>query len=243
MCNHGVFQVKSSISERKIRFLDWDTINLFRQAQSQAVMKISVFKATRNLCEIRLLRWDGSQVTIRRDCGLQLALLFSPFHGRRVAQFEVFTGRIRVIDLDRSVWVKEADLLAIPLIPEEAVDTVFAHSSRLSVHPPAPDADRHEIGKRDPGDTSRPGADISFSRKTMPESFYMSNMSPQTPPFNRDIWSKLEKHSCKQQCSTKSFPDAEDCSQNIRYLSRFSNDLQLQSTKITNILIGKYILK
>lgn len=38
-----------------------------------------------------------------------------------------------------------------------------------------------------------PAADMSFSGKTMSESFYMSNMSPQTPQFNRGIWSKLEK--------------------------------------------------
>ena len=36
-------------------------------------------------------------------------------------------------------------------------------------------------------------ADMSFSAKTMSESFYMSNMSPQAPQFNRGIWSKLEK--------------------------------------------------
>ena len=34
---------------------------------------------------------------------------------------------------------------------------------------------------------------MSFSGKTMSESFHMSNMSPQTPQFNRGIWSKLEK--------------------------------------------------
>ena len=38
-----------------------------------------------------------------------------------------------------------------------------------------------------------PAADMSFSAKTMSESFYMSNMSPQAPQFNRGIWSKLEK--------------------------------------------------
>ena len=38
-----------------------------------------------------------------------------------------------------------------------------------------------------------PAADMSFSGKTMSESFYMSNMSPQAPQFNRGIWSKLEK--------------------------------------------------
>ena len=36
-------------------------------------------------------------------------------------------------------------------------------------------------------------ADMSFSAKTMSESFFMSNMSPQKPQFNRGIWSRLEK--------------------------------------------------
>ena len=38
-----------------------------------------------------------------------------------------------------------------------------------------------------------PAADMSFSVKTMSESFYMSNMSPQAPQFNRGVWSRLEK--------------------------------------------------
>ena len=38
-----------------------------------------------------------------------------------------------------------------------------------------------------------PAADMAYSARTMSESFYMSNMSPQTPQFNRGIWSKLEK--------------------------------------------------
>ena len=38
-----------------------------------------------------------------------------------------------------------------------------------------------------------PAADMGYSDRTMSESFYMSNMSPQTPQFNRGIWSKLEK--------------------------------------------------
>lgn len=37
-----------------------------------------------------------------------------------------------------------------------------------------------------------PAADFSFSEKAMSESFYMSNMSPQTPGFNREIWQNLE---------------------------------------------------
>ncbi len=38
-----------------------------------------------------------------------------------------------------------------------------------------------------------PAADFAWSLETMKESFYMSNMSPQTPGFNRGIWKQLEE--------------------------------------------------
>jgi len=38
-----------------------------------------------------------------------------------------------------------------------------------------------------------PAKDFSFNTIAMSESFYMSNMSPQDPSFNRGIWGKLEK--------------------------------------------------
>lgn len=37
-----------------------------------------------------------------------------------------------------------------------------------------------------------PAADFSFSNTAMSESFYLSNMSPQFPSFNRGIWRNLE---------------------------------------------------
>lgn len=37
-----------------------------------------------------------------------------------------------------------------------------------------------------------PAADFSFNTTAMSESFYMSNMSPQNPSFNRGIWKNLE---------------------------------------------------
>ena len=37
-----------------------------------------------------------------------------------------------------------------------------------------------------------PAADFSFSETAMSQSFFMSNMSPQEPSFNRGIWRKLE---------------------------------------------------
>ena len=37
-----------------------------------------------------------------------------------------------------------------------------------------------------------PAADMAFSGQTMADSFFMSNMSPQKPAFNRGIWKDLE---------------------------------------------------
>lgn len=37
-----------------------------------------------------------------------------------------------------------------------------------------------------------PAGDFGFSHSAMSESFYMTNMSPQNPGFNRGIWKKLE---------------------------------------------------
>jgi endonuclease G, mitochondrial len=38
-----------------------------------------------------------------------------------------------------------------------------------------------------------PAADFSWSEKAMSESFFMSNMSPQKPSFNRGVWKNLEE--------------------------------------------------
>lgn len=38
-----------------------------------------------------------------------------------------------------------------------------------------------------------PAADMSWSSKSMEESFFYSNMSPQVPGFNRGIWKRLEE--------------------------------------------------
>jgi endonuclease G len=38
-----------------------------------------------------------------------------------------------------------------------------------------------------------PAADMSFDSQAMSETFYLSNMSPQVPAFNRGIWKKLEE--------------------------------------------------
>lgn len=48
-------------------------------------------------------------------------------------------------------------------------------------------------GKYDRGHLC-PAADMSFNAKAMSETFYMTNMSPQVPLFNRGIWKELEEH-------------------------------------------------
>ncbi|MFA5469019.1 MAG: DNA/RNA non-specific endonuclease, partial [Sphaerochaetaceae bacterium] len=39
-----------------------------------------------------------------------------------------------------------------------------------------------------------PAGDLSWSKESLSDSFYMSNMSPQVPAFNRGIWAKLESY-------------------------------------------------
>jgi len=57
------------------------------------------------------------------------------------------------------------------------------------------------VGSATPGDYTRsgydrghlaPAADMQWSAKAMTDSFYMSNMSPQTPTLNRDVWMRME---------------------------------------------------
>lgn len=38
-----------------------------------------------------------------------------------------------------------------------------------------------------------PAADANFDEKALKETFYFSNISPQTPSFNRSMWGKLER--------------------------------------------------
>jgi len=59
-----------------------------------------------------------------------------------------------------------------------------------------------ETGSSEPSDYKQtgydrghlaPAGDMAWSKETMRESFYMSNMSPQLPNFNRGIWKNLEE--------------------------------------------------
>ncbi|MCB1107344.1 MAG: DNA/RNA non-specific endonuclease [Chlamydiia bacterium] len=39
-----------------------------------------------------------------------------------------------------------------------------------------------------------PAGDVPFSKEALEETFYLSNICPQNPQFNRGVWKKLEQH-------------------------------------------------
>jgi endonuclease G len=66
----------------------------------------------------------------------------------------------------------------------------FRMESRLGIYSPR-DAEYRNSGF-DRGHLA-PAADMSYSEKAMYDSFFLSNVSPQLPGFNRGIWKRLEE--------------------------------------------------
>ncbi len=90
---------------------------------------------------------------------------------------------------------EQAKWIAYCLTKKEALGT-FERSDNFDEDPlvlsgTASDADYAKSGY-DRGHLA-PAADMRWSLKSMEESFYYSNMSPQLPAFNRGIWKKLEE--------------------------------------------------
>jgi endonuclease G len=90
---------------------------------------------------------------------------------------------------------EQANWVAYQLTKEET-DKIFKRTNKFLQDPKvrtgsATDEDYKNSGY-DRGHLA-PAADMGWSAETMAESFYYSNMSPQTPAFNRGIWKKLEE--------------------------------------------------
>lgn len=90
---------------------------------------------------------------------------------------------------------KDADWVAYPLLPEEINGDTDREGSSFR---PDPTVQR---GTAVPADYTRsgydrghlaPAGDFKFSRRMMQETFFMSNITPQAPQFNRGIWKELE---------------------------------------------------
>lgn len=87
-----------------------------------------------------------------------------------------------------------ANWVAYELTAEETVPVV-TRNNRFVPDPQLPSGSATNADYKGSGYDKghlAPAADMAFSSRTMAESFYLSNMSPQEPGFNRGIWAKLE---------------------------------------------------
>lgn len=91
---------------------------------------------------------------------------------------------------------EQADWVAYPLLAFEITGDADRDNERFQPDPMV------ENGSALPSDYTRsgydrghlaPAGDFKFSQRLTRESFYMSNVSPQAPQFNRGIWKELEE--------------------------------------------------
>ena len=97
--------------------------------------------------------------------------------------------------LGYSEYHEQAAWVIYIMTREEATTKEAQRTNKFRSDPQIP------TGSATPGDYRRsgydrghlaPAADMAFSGQTMADSFFMSNMSPQKPAFNRGIWKDLE---------------------------------------------------
>ena len=90
---------------------------------------------------------------------------------------------------------KDAEWVAYPLLDYETTGDANRKNEQFKPDPLV------ENGTALPSDYTRsgydrghlaPAADFKFSQRMMRETFFMSNITPQAPQFNRGIWSDLE---------------------------------------------------
>ena len=97
--------------------------------------------------------------------------------------------------LGYSEYHEQAAWVIYIMTREEATTKEAQRTNKFRSDPQIP------TGSATPGDYRKsgydrghlaPAADMAFSGQTMADSFFMSNMSPQKPAFNRGIWKDLE---------------------------------------------------
>ena len=88
---------------------------------------------------------------------------------------------------------KQVNWIAYLLTREETSNTI-PRSNNFKEDPLVPGTDFSKDYYKSGYDRGHlaPAADMGFSKITMLESFYYTNISPQTPSFNRGIWKKLK---------------------------------------------------
>ncbi|MEL6135474.1 MAG: DNA/RNA non-specific endonuclease, partial [Bacteroidota bacterium] len=99
---------------------------------------------------------------------------------------------------------EQAEWVAYELRAENLQTFPFQRPSSFRVDPKVPEGSAHPSDYLNSGyDRGHlaPAADMSFDEDALKQSFYMSNISPQQPGFNRGIWKELEmqvRDWCKQ---------------------------------------------
>lgn len=96
--------------------------------------------------------------------------------------------------LKQPLWVQHV------LTAEEASATNAPRSNAFKVDPSVECSSTPSDYARSGYDKGHlaPAADMHWSQQAMDDSFFMSNMSPQTPMLNRQLWAKLESWTRKQ---------------------------------------------
>ncbi|ACF14264.1 DNA/RNA non-specific endonuclease [Chloroherpeton thalassium ATCC 35110] len=90
---------------------------------------------------------------------------------------------------------EQAEWVAYELTKAEALGTITrkdAFREDPSIQTGSATLDDYKKSGYDRGHLA-PAADMKFSKEAMSESFFMSNMAPQKPSFNRGIWKELEE--------------------------------------------------
>ena len=91
---------------------------------------------------------------------------------------------------------EQADWVSYPLLEDEILGDADRKNEQFQPDPLV------ETGSALSSDYTRsgydrghlaPAGDFKFSKEMMKQTFYMSNISPQVPDFNRGIWKKLEE--------------------------------------------------
>ena len=124
----------------------------------------------------------------RKESSIQLDLLLPKSTGNQVIQHTIYA-------LSYNETHEQADWVAYKLYKNSINDSVKRKDDfRIDPKVITSSATLSDYKKSgyDRGHLA-PAKAMSFSKETMSESFYMSNMSPQKPSFNRGIWKKLEE--------------------------------------------------
>lgn len=130
---------------------------------------------------------DLSSTSTAMPENLELPLCPSGSNDHETRIYTGFTACYRE-DYEQPEWVCYT-ITPEKLVKETERSNNFKSDPQISTGSATPDD--YKSSGYDRGHLA-PAADMAYSETTMKESFYMSNMSPQAPSFNRGIWNNLE---------------------------------------------------